>query len=164
MKYCLDTNVFITPSNLYYPMDFSPAYWDMIDVHIASGSIFMIEQVYQELTKGKSDVCDWIKERKSDNFVKEFYDEDTQKEFRKIADFVQANYRTEVASEFLSGADPWLIAVCKVHQTILVTNETYTTSKKKVKIPNICDEFNVKYINDFAMIRELKVKFVLEDS
>ena len=112
MNYCLDTNVFITPSNLYYPMDFSPAYWDMIDKYIASGSIFIIEQVYQELTKGKSDVCDWIKERKADTFVKEFYDEDTQKEFRKIA--------------------------------------------------NICDEFDVKYINDFAMIRELKVKFVLD--
>ncbi len=164
MKYCLDTNVFITPSNLYYPMDFSPAYWNMIDEHIASGTVFIIDQVYQELTKGKSDVCDWIKDRKNDTFVKEFYDEDTQNEFRNIADFVQANYKTEVAAEFLSGADSWLIAVCKVHHTVLVTNETFSPSKKKVKIPNICKEFEVDYINDFEMIRKLNAKFVLEKS
>lgn len=161
MQYCLDTNVFFTPSNFYYPMDFAPAYWDMIDKHIADGSVFIIEQVYQELTKGTSDVCDWIKERKTDTFVKEMYDEDTQKLFQKIADHVLKEYKPEVASEFLSGADPWIIAVCKVHEAVLVTNETYSTSKKKVKIPNICHEFEVNYINDFAMIRELKAKFVL---
>lgn len=162
MQYCLDTNIFFTPSNFYYPMDFSPAYWDMLDENIANGSVFILEQVYQELVKGISDVSDWIKERKSDVFVKAYEDDETQKEFSEIADYVYSEFKSEVAAEFLSGADPWIIATCKVHNFILVTKETYSDSKKKVKIPNICKKFGVRHIDEFEMIRELKAKFVLK--
>lgn len=163
MLYCLDTNVFFTPGNLYYPMDFSPSYWDMIDRHTEDGSVLILDQVYQELTKGESDVSDWIKERKDSGLVKEFHDEETQKEYQKIADHVASgDYKPEVVAEFLSGADPWIIAACKAHQLVLVTKETYSDSKKKIKIPNICQEFDVEYIDDFKMIRRLNAKFVLE--
>lgn len=163
MQYCLDANIFFTANSLYYPMDYCPAFWDMIDVNIESETVFVVEQVYQELTKGKSEVTDWIKDRKSDKFVKAFEDEDVQKEFIKIADHVQKNYKQEVAADFLSGADPWIVAICKVHEFTIVTKETYSEGiKKKVKIPNICKVFGVRYINDFEMIRELKAKFILE--
>lgn len=162
MQYCLDTNVFFTPSNFHYPMDFCPAYWDLLDENIENEKVFVIEQVYQELTKGESEVTDWIKERKSAKFVKAFEDEETQEQFREIADYVQAHYKPEAAAEFLSGADPWIIAVCKIHNFKLVTKETYKESKKKVKIPNICEEVGIGYIDEFQMIRELEAKFVLE--
>jgi len=163
MLYCLDTNVFFTPSNFYYPMDFSPAYWDMIDKHIEDGSVLILDQVYKELTKGESAVTEWIKERKDDALVKKFHDEETQKEYKKIVDYVAGDgYKPEVVAEFLSGADPWIIAACKAHQLVLVTKETYSTSKKKVKIPNICREFDVEYIDDFELIRRLEAKFILE--
>ena len=87
-------------------MDYCPAFWDMIDVNIENETVFVIEQVYQELTKGKSDVTDWIKDRKNDKFVKAFEDEEVQKEFIKIANYVQKSYKQEVAADFLSGADP----------------------------------------------------------
>jgi hypothetical protein len=144
-------------------MDYCPAFWDMIDVNIENETVFVIEQVYQELTKGKSDVTDWIKDRKNDKFVKAFEDEEVQKEFIKIADYVQENYKQEVAADFLSGTDPWIVAICKVHEFTIVTKETFSEGiKKKVKIPNICKVFDVHYINDFEMIRELESKFVLE--
>jgi hypothetical protein len=162
MQYCLDTNVFITPSNFHYPMDFCPSYWDFLDENIENENMFVIEQVYQELTTGTGEVTDWVKERKSNKFVKSFEDDDTQEEFRKIADYVQKNYKLEVAAEFLSGADPWIISVCKVHEFTLVTKEVYSESKKKVPIPNICKILDVRYINEFEMIRELEAKFVLE--
>lgn len=164
MSFCLDTNVFFTPGNIYYPMDFCPAYWDLIDKHIGDGSLFIHDLVYQELTKGESAVSDWIKERKESGLVKEFYDDETQKEYIKIAEFVaNSDHRPEVIAEFLSGADPWIIATCKVHNFVLVTKETYSDSKKKIKIPNICRIFGVEYIDDFEMIRRLEEKFVLEE-
>ena len=144
-------------------MDFSPAYWDMIDKHIEDGSVLILDQVYQELTKGDSDVSEWIKERKDSGLVQKFHDEATQEEYKKIVDHVaRGDYKPEVIAEFLTGADPWIIAACKAHDMVLVTKETYSTSKKKVKIPNICREFDVEYINDFEMIRRLEAKFILE--
>jgi hypothetical protein len=123
----------------------------------------ILDQVYKELTKGESDVSEWIKERKDSGLVKKFHDDATQEEYKKIVDHVVADgYKPEVVAEFLSGADPWIIAACKVHQLVLVTKETYSTSKKKVKIPNICREFDVEYIDDFEMIRKLEAKFILE--
>jgi len=41
MLYCLDANVFFTSDNLYYPMDFCPAYCDMIDKQIEERDIFL---------------------------------------------------------------------------------------------------------------------------
>ncbi len=162
MLYCLDTNVFFTPSNFYYPMSTCPAYWEMIDKYATKGTVFILDQVYQELTKGISEVSEWVKERKNNGWVYEYDDEATQIEFKKIANHVQGNYKPEVAAAFLSGADPWLIAVCRAHQIVLVTKEVYKESKKKVQIPNICKEFDVEYIDEFEMMRRLNVKFVLE--
>lgn len=144
-------------------MDFCPAFWDMIDKHTEDGSILILDQVHQELTKGESAVSEWIKERKNSGLIKKFHDDETQKEYKKIVDHIAGDdYKPEVVAEFLSGADPWIIAACKAHQLVLVTKETYSESKKKVKIPNICREFDVEYIDDFEMIRRLEAKFVLE--
>lgn len=143
-------------------MNFCPAYWDMIDKHIDNGSVFISDLVYKELTKGESEATDWVKERKESGLVKEFHDAETQKVYQKIADHVAGDgYKPEEVEKFLSGADPWIIAACKAQGFTLVTKETYSDSKKKVKIPNICREFDVEYIDDFEMIRRLEAKFVL---
>lgn len=163
MLYCLDANIFITPSNLYYSMDFCSGYWDAIDTYTQDGSVLILDQVYHELTKGESDVSEWIKERKDNGLVKKFHDEETQKEYQMMADYVaKSDYKPEVIAEFLSGADLWIIAACKAHGLVLVTKEIYSDSKKKIKIPNICKKFGVEYIDDFEMIRRLKVNFVLQ--
>lgn len=143
-------------------MDFCPAYWEMIDKHIGKGTVFIHDMVYDELTRGESDVTDWIKARKESGFVKELNDDATQEEFIKIIEFVNSDgYKDEAVAEFLAGADPWIIAACKAHGFVLVTKETYSESKKKVKIPNICNAFDVECIDDFEMIRRLEEKFVL---
>jgi len=58
--------------------------------------------------------------------------------------------------------DLFIAATALTHNLVLVTKETYSTSKKKVKIPNICREFDVEYIDDFELIRRLEAKFILE--
>ena len=32
-------------------------------------------------------------------------------------------------------------------------------NSKRIKIPNVCDNMGVKWINDFQMIEELNIKF-----
>ena len=66
------------------------------------------------------------------------------------------------AEEFLSGADPWLIAKAMVTGATVVTLEVLNPEiKKKFLIPNICAEFGVDWMNTFDMLYKLEARFVL---
>ncbi|MGW8257066.1 MAG: DUF4411 family protein [Thermoguttaceae bacterium] len=50
----------------------------------------------------------------------------------------------------------------KAESLLVATDELYDINiRKKVKIPNVCRQFGVEYINTFDMLRELAVKFGL---
>jgi len=56
----------------------------------------------------------------------------------------------------ISKADPWVIALAHVKGATVVIHESLLTGKfYQVKIPNICREFDVRYNNNYDMIREL---------
>ena len=56
-----------------------------------------------------------------------------------------------------------MIAKSKVMGAILVTKEVLAPANtKKIKIPNICEVFDVQYIQTQEMIKKLEVKFILE--
>lgn len=161
MIYCLDSNTFIEAKNLHYAMDFCPAFWDMIINKSEEGRIFSIDLVYNELIKGNDSLADWIKIQKQNNLFIETYDLETQENFVGIVNYVTDNYSEREASKFLDVADPWLIAKCKTMDATLVTKEVLARGAKKVKIPNICEVFDVKYMQTHEMIRELGIKFIL---
>ena len=64
--------------------------------------------------------------------------------------------------EFANVADGWLVAYAKTHGLILVTHEIYNpTVQRKVPMPNVCEEFDVRYVNTFEMLSNLKASFIL---
>ncbi len=84
--------------------------------------------------------------------------------FRDVAKWVQAEpqFTPAAKSQFASVADGWVIAYAKTNGVVVVTHEEYAPdARKKVPIPNVCLEFNVEYCDTFAMLRTLKVQFVL---
>lgn len=164
MAYCLDTNVFFSPANQYYPMSYCTAYWELLDNHFESGNMFIIDRVYDELTVGESDVTEWVKEKNNTDAVKSIYDEAVQETYRRIVTYVNDNYdREEEINKFLDVADPWLIAVCMTHGHTLVTKETWVPNNStKVKIPNVCKALGFEdYIDEFEMIERLQEEFTL---
>lgn len=58
-------------------------------------------------------------------------------------------------------ADPWIIAHAINEKACVVTKEEKVTASnsKKIKIPNVCDNMQVRWINDFQLIEELNVHF-----
>ena len=71
-----------------------------------------------------------------------------------------AQYRQEAKEEFARVPDGWIIAYAKVHGMTVVTQETPAPYvKRKVPIPNVCDEFDVKWKDTFEMLQELEVRF-----
>jgi len=64
--------------------------------------------------------------------------------------------------DFLSGADPWLIAKAMVTNAVIVTHEAYNPEiRRKFLIPNVCQHFNVTYINAFELLHALEAEFAL---
>lgn len=58
-------------------------------------------------------------------------------------------------------ADPWVIAHALKENAVVVTKEEKVTAinSSKVKIPNVCENMGIRYINDFEFIEELGIKF-----
>lgn len=162
MIYCLDANTLIEAKNVHYAMDFCPAFWDMLNMESEKGLVFSIDFIYTELLKGNDELATWAKGQKKNNFFIDTSDMETQRAYTEIVNYVVNKYSEKEAKKFLDVADPWLIAKCKTMNVTLVTKEVLAPSNtKKVKIPNICEIFDVKYIQTQDMIRSLGVKFIL---
>ncbi len=65
MAYLLDANVFIQAKNLYYGLDFCPAFWEWLIVQNAAGRVFSIERVGDEIAAGADDLAAWTAGRGS---------------------------------------------------------------------------------------------------
>ena len=70
MAYLLDANVFIQAKNLYYGLDFCPAFWEWLIARNAAGLVFSIERVGNEIEAGADDLAKWAAGRGSGFFLK----------------------------------------------------------------------------------------------
>ena len=69
MAYLLDANVFIQAKNLYYGLDFCPAFWEWLIARNAAGLVFSIERVGDEIEAGADDPAKWAAARGPGFFV-----------------------------------------------------------------------------------------------
>ena len=77
-------------------------------------------------------------------------------------DWVDAHptYRLEAKNEFARNADGWLIAYSIVHAaTVVPLEQPAPHSAKDIKIPDVCDQFNVAWVNTFDMLESLGIRF-----
>lgn len=167
MIYLLDSNVFIESHRRYYGMDFAPGFWDILDRGFVDGSVCSINRVHAELVPSNQaqhdELSKWVIPR---HRCFPSLDANALRWMRNIASWVMNPSRiyTDAAkSEFLNDvADYPLIAFAKAHQLVLVTQEKSDPNcKRHVKIPDVCIEFDVKYVDTFTMIRNKGAKFVL---
>lgn len=161
MRYLLDANTYIEAKNQYYGMDICPAYWDWLDRQFALGTIASVDMIGRELKEGNDELADWVRER-PDHFISND-DELTQTLFADIVQFVmEGDYNPGNRDNFLAKADPWIIAKAKAIGASVVTHEAVAAvNTRKVKVPNICQQFEVPCLNTFRFLRELEARFVL---
>ncbi|UDM07290.1 DUF4411 family protein [Halomonas sp. NyZ770] len=161
MRYLLDANTYIEAKNQYYGMDICPAYWDWLDRQFALGTIASVDMIGRELKEGNDELANWVRER-PDHFISND-DELTQTLFADIVQFVmEGDYNPGNRDNFLAKADPWIIAKAKAIGASVVTHEAVAAANtRKVKVPNICQQFEVPCLNTFRFLRELEARFVL---
>ena len=160
LAYVLDANVFIEASRHYYAFDIAPRFWQILIDHASNGHVLSIDRVKQELDRGKDDLAEWANNDFHENFVST-EDDDVIAAYRRIMIWSQDNdqFTPSAKAEFANVADGWLVAYALAKQCVVVTREQFDANiRRKVKIPNVCHAFSVKYVDTFQMMRELGVR------
>lgn len=163
MSYLLDANTLIEAKNRYYRMSICPGYWTCLEASSFLGDVASVSSVATEIRRGKDELADWV-EANADLFLAES-DAATQGAFGEVAGYVAGladGMKPGAMDEFLSGADPWLIAKARVTGFTIVTHEQRNPNiKRKFTIPNICDHFGIQCIDTFDLLHRLDVRFIL---
>lgn len=158
--YWLDSNVFIEAKNHAYAFDLVPGFWLFIEEKGKEGIICASSMVYDELVSDTRDeLAAWAKARRNVGLFAD-PDQPVQEAVRIIGDFVINNYNQREADKFLRKADPFVIAHALIGGGAVVTHESKVDQNStKVKIPNICEQFNVECIDPYTMLRALNASF-----
>ncbi len=154
-RYCLDSNVLIEAWRKYYNPAFCAQYWEALDELGKRGSLFIPKAVFEEIARAEDDLAVWLTES---NISKVEVDEPVTLIMR---DILQVFPQLVDSTKQRSLADPWVIAHALKEGAVLVTKEEKPTAanSKKVKIPHVCEAFDVRWMNDFDMIQALGIRF-----
>ena len=157
-KYCLDANVLIQAWQKYYNPKFCPDYWKILIKLGNEGKIFIPEIVFEEITRTDDDLSKWLKGSK---IPIEKINESVTICLQKIYSSNPSHKNLVDNTKARSLADPWVIAHALNANATVVTKEEKVTAvnSPKIKIPNVCDNIGVRWINDFQFIDELAIKF-----
>lgn len=163
MQYLLDANIFIQAKNIEYPFDVFPGFWDWIDRDLTAKNISSIKPIYTELVSGNDELAEWIKKYDSSQYFLPVDDKMTQEKYAEIANWVyspKSIFKNTAKDEFLSVADSWLIAKAVTDRSTIVTQERYDANcKKRILIPNVCEVFDIEWIDTIELLRRLNVTF-----
>ncbi len=160
MAYLLDANVFIQAKNLYYGLDFCPAFWEWLIAHNAAGLVFSIERVGDEIKAGADDLAKWAVDRGPGFFVKP--DAAMLPALGSVSAWTTGQrYEPAAVNTFLQVADYYLVAQSLAHGHTVVTHEIASTSTKRIKIPDACIGLGIKCMTPFEMLRQERARFVL---
>lgn len=160
MAYVLDANVFIQAKNLHYGLDFCPAFWDWLVAHNATGSVFSIEKVGDELEAGGDELATWAAARGPSFFLKP--DAAMLPALGTVSAWATGqHYEPAAVNTFLQVADYYLVAHALAHEQTVVTHEIASTSTKRIKIPDACIGLRIKSMTPFEMLRRERARFVL---
>jgi hypothetical protein len=157
-KYCLDANVLIQAWQKYYSPRLCPDYWSLLNDFGEGGKIFLPQNVFEEITKTEDDLANWLKDSKIP--IKGIDGE--------VANCLRDIYAADPLHKYLvdntkqrSLADPWVIAHALKEKACVVTKEEKVTTPNttRIKIPNVCENMKVRWINDFEFVEELNIQF-----
>jgi hypothetical protein len=157
-KYCLDANVLINAWNKYYSPKFCPDYWIILNQLGEQDRIFLPQLVFEEIARTEDDLSKWLKASK---VPVRSITEPVTKCLKAIYAANPLHVTLVDNTKQRSLADPWVIAHAIHESACVVTKEERVTAANsaRIKIPNVCDNMKVRWINDFQLVEELGIHF-----
>ena len=160
MTYLLDANVFIQAKNLHYGLDFCPAFWQWLLDSNASGRVFSIDKVADEIAAGADELTDWA--NLTGRRLVRSTDASVAAQFGRVSTWVNhQQYEPAAINTFLQVADYYLVAHALAGGHTVVTHEVPANSTKRIKIPNVCAGLNLHFMTPYEMLRIEKARFIL---
>lgn len=159
-RYLPDADVLIAAYRDRYPPDLFPGFWDCLSHHLATRHLLIIDRISEEIIY-PTVLSQWV-EQSTNNYFPTTATQPVINAYRELMDWVQENSQfTPVAREnFARGADGWLAAYAMVHGAVVVTNEVSAPdAKRKVPLPDLCNQFQIPSMNTIAMLREIAANF-----
>jgi hypothetical protein len=163
--YLIDSNVFIQAHRAKYPFDVMPSFWNKMKDLAHQGLIKSIDKVKVELIDNGRD-GDELKEWCKNDLPASFFinSQTSLVAYTEIIAWATSGvrpYNAAAIRKFLATnyADPWLVAMAKQDSnTVVVTEEVGNPDiKKDVRIPDVCNEFNLPFINTIELLRRLSI-------
>jgi hypothetical protein len=162
--FIIDSNILIEPHKTYYSFDFFPEFWAFIEQSISAKKIILLDMVYDEIAVGTDTLSVWIKNIRNLEPLNH-KDQEFIQHYANILNFIQTSgyYKIDALNSWSAPtvADPFLIAAAIENRYTLITSERQnaglnkTNPSPKVKIPDICTKFNVKWGDLFYMLTQL---------
>jgi predicted ATPase len=153
LRYCIDTSALLDGWVRWYPPDTFRTLWDNIEELIEKKVIVAPEEVLTELAKKDDDVHKWAKKNKTMFLppVKaiQIATTDVLSRFPRLVD----------SRKDKSQADPFVIAVAKINNLVVVTEEKRPGTEDRPTIPIVCNYFRIKHMRLLDMIRDQGWKF-----
>jgi hypothetical protein len=160
--FIIDSNILIEPYKTYYSFEFAPEFWSFIEQNILIKKIMLLDIVFDEIAAGTDELSIWIKNM---NGLETIDHKNYIAQYADILNFIQISgfYKIEALHTWSmpTVADPFLIAAAIANQYTVITGErpnnglNKTNPSSRVKIPDICSQFNVKWKDLFYMLRQL---------
>ncbi len=163
--YLVDSNFFIQAHRAIYPLDIATGFWKKVKMLATSGTIFSIDKVKNELYNKNDELENWCRGNLPESFFK--VSSGIIQEYSHITTWAISkadHYLPNALSEFLDAdeADAFLVAYAlsdKNNITIVTQEVSQPNRKNRIKIPEPCNEFDIKYINTIEMFRQLGETF-----
>lgn len=163
--YLIDSNVFIQAHRAKYPFDVMPSFWNKMKDFAHQGIIKSIDKVKVELIDNGRD-GDELKEWCKNDLPATFF-VDSSSAILQYAEIItwatsgsrpynQAAIRKFLATEY---ADSWLVAMARLDANfIIITEEVGNPQiKSDIRIPDVCLQYNLPFINTLELLRTLSV-------
>ena len=59
-KFLIDSNIFITPYQNFYPFDIAPGFWKQMESKLALDEVFVLDVVRDEVIAGDDELSAWF--------------------------------------------------------------------------------------------------------
>ena len=163
--YVVDSNFFIQAHRATYPFDVAVSFWSKVELLANRGLIISIDKVQNEIFSHNDALREWCEGHLIDTFFR-----DTSGLMEEYAEVVRwaisrnSHFTSNAISEFLDAdvADAFLVAFAMANrgERIIVTQEiSQPNGKSKIKIPQPCEVFGIRYMNLISMFRDLHESF-----
>jgi predicted nucleic acid-binding protein len=144
--YCVDTSSLLEARTRRYPPEVFVTLWEKVEQLVAMGRFLSSEEVLREIEKKADETHTWAKNRRG-MFVP--LDRTQTTEVRRILGSFPLLVGNTTGR---SRADPFVIALAKMNDYTLVTEER-PGSPKRPKIPDVCAAWGVEVITFLELVR-----------